>query len=117
MSTSKVDPALPSGDEFPHAASTPFSQEGLTVIREVADEESASVQRWAGLYGDDAHDLDAPGMLAAVIGPLAVDGIPVFVTSTFHSDLVLVPWSQTYQAITILESSGHQVRRSDGAEL
>lgn len=68
--------------------------EGLTVIREVGSQEPGHVERWTGYYGDDAHDLDVPGMLAAVIGPLALDGIPVFVTSTFHADLVLVPYDQ-----------------------
>lgn len=86
--------------------------EGLTVIREVGSQEPGHVERWTGYYGDDAHDLDVPGMLAAVIGPLALDGIPVFVTSTFHADLVLVPYDQERRATAILEASGHQVNQA-----
>jgi hypothetical protein len=84
------------------------SPEGVTVIRQ-AD----AGGRWVGFYGDDAHDLDAPGMLVAVLGPLARGEIPVFVASTFHSDLVLVPEERIDQARALLEAAGHSVQRGD----
>jgi hypothetical protein len=86
--------------------------EGLTVVREIGEHDSQDGEQWAGFYGDDAHDLDTPGMLAAVIGPLALEGIAVFVTSTFHSDLVLVPYGQRVRVTAILEACGHQVGTS-----
>jgi hypothetical protein len=86
--------------------------EGLTVVREIGENDSQNVEQWAGFYGNDAHHLDTPGMLAAVIGPLALEGIAVFVTSTFHSDLVLVPHSRRARVTAILEASGHQVGTS-----
>ncbi|MFF9087531.1 ACT domain-containing protein [Streptomyces sp. NPDC014991] len=85
--------------------------EGLTVLREVSADTDASGdgEHWAGLYGDDPHGLDLPNMLAAVVGPLGAAGIPVFVTSTFHSDLVLVPADRYDDAAGVLRSAGHEV--------
>ncbi|NUP53082.1 MAG: ACT domain-containing protein, partial [Catenulispora sp.] len=66
--------------------------EGLTVVREVVDRASAQTDLWRALYGgESAHGLDLPGMLAALLEPLAEAAVPVFVASTFHADLVLVP--------------------------
>ena len=82
--------------------------EGLTVIRE--DWPTGSGDRWIGLYGGGtAHDLDVPGMLAALVGPLAEAAIPVFVASTFHADLVLVPEPRIKEAVAVLEEAGHRV--------
>jgi hypothetical protein len=51
--------------------------EGLAVVREIAEHDSRDAEQWARFYGNDAHDLNTPGMLAAVIGPLALEGIAV----------------------------------------
>ncbi|MFB0614390.1 ACT domain-containing protein [Streptomyces sp. AGS-58] len=85
--------------------------EGLTVLREVTADAVAFGQEeyWTGLYGDDPHGLDLPGMLAAVVGPLGAAGIPVFVTSTYHSDLVLVPTDRYDDAAGALRSAGHEI--------
>lgn len=83
--------------------------EGLTVIRE-ADQATPEEKRWTGLYDADAgHGLDVPGLLAAVITPLAGVGVPVFVASTYHADLVLVPRSLRQRAYAALRGAGHQV--------
>jgi hypothetical protein len=81
--------------------------EGLTVIREVADAPSEGC--WSALYGDDPHGLDLPGMLAAVVAPLGAASVPVFVTSTYHADLVLVPTERRVDAMSALEGAGHRV--------
>ncbi|MBX6385983.1 MAG: ACT domain-containing protein [Microbispora sp.] len=82
--------------------------EGLTVIREAWP--TGSGDRWIGLYGGGTgHHLDAPGMLAAIIGPLDEASIPVFVASTFHADLVLVPEPRIKEAVAVLEEAGHRV--------
>ncbi|CAL9627746.1 hypothetical protein SUDANB15_05979 [Streptomyces sp. enrichment culture] len=83
--------------------------EGLTVIRE-ADPATPEEERWTGLYDADAgHGLDVPGLLAAVITPLAGAAVPVFVASTYHADLVLVPRSLRQRAYAALRSEGHQI--------
>ncbi len=82
--------------------------EGLTVVRAARSDEPIE-DRWAGLYGDGAHALDLPGMLAALIGPLADAGLPVFVASTYHADVLLVPRPRRDEAFDVLRGAGHEI--------
>ncbi|XRQ03945.1 ACT domain-containing protein [Actinomadura welshii] len=81
--------------------------EGLTVIRDVP--EFAEAERWAGFYGDNARGLRVPGTPAEIVGPLAEADIPVFVASTYHADLVLVPDHRLKEAAEALRDAGHRV--------
>jgi hypothetical protein len=84
--------------------------EGLTVVREVVEHDSAGTELWRALYGGDtAHGLDLPGMLAALLEPLAAAAVPVFVASTFHADLVFVPEPALERAVAALRTAGHAV--------
>ena len=84
--------------------------EGLTVVRPARTGDDQGTQRWSALYGGDtAHGLDAPGMLAALLTPLAAGQVPVFVASTFHADLVLVPSAMVPVAIAALRAAGHVI--------
>lgn len=84
--------------------------EGLNVVRPARTEDDQDTERWSALYGGDtAHGLDAPGMLAALLTPLAANEIPVFVASTFHADLVLVPAAMASAATAALQAAGHVV--------
>ena len=84
--------------------------EGLTVVRPARPEDDEGTERWSAFYGGDtAHGLDAPGMLAALLTPLAADRVPVFVASTFHADLVLVPAAKVSTALAALQSAGHVI--------
>ncbi|MFC5746829.1 ACT domain-containing protein [Actinomadura rugatobispora] len=98
---------FPDDDEWIALVRAP---EGLTVIREVPP--FVEAERWVGFYGEPDHSLDTPGVLAAIVGPLAGAGIPVFVTSTFHADLVLVPELKVPEATAALKEAGHQVVQS-----
>ncbi|WP_019633119.1 ACT domain-containing protein [Actinomadura atramentaria] len=98
---------LPEDDEWIALVRAP---EGLTVVREAAP--FAAGERWAGFYGDSPHGLDTPGMLAALVGPLADAGISVFVASTYHADLVLVPEHRAEDAAGVLAAVGHRVIES-----
>ena len=98
--------AFPDDDEWVALVRAP---EGLTVVRE-ASPFGGGGDRWAGFYGD-AHGLGKPGMLAAVVGPLADAGVAVFVTSTFHADLVLVPDDSVETAVDALIDAGHTIAR------
>lgn len=83
---------------------------GLTVVRPARPEDDEGTERWSAFYGGDtAHGLDAPGMLAALLTPLAAAEVPVFVASTFHADLVLVPAAMLPTAIAALQSAGHVI--------
>lgn len=94
---------FPEDDEWVALVRAP---EGLTVVRHASPWDEA--ERWAGFYGS-AHGLDVPGMLASVVGPLADAGVPVFVASTFHADLVLVPEARLVESSDALRDAGHTV--------
>ena len=94
---------FPEDDEWVALVRAP---EGLTVVRHASPFDEA--ERWAGFYGS-AHGLEATGVLASVVGPLAEAGIPVFVASTFHADLVLVPEARLDPATRALRDAGHAV--------
>ncbi|MEW1908493.1 ACT domain-containing protein [Kitasatospora sp. NPDC085895] len=84
--------------------------EGLTVVRPSRPGEGPGAERWSALYGGDtAHAVDVPGMLAALLAPLAAAGVPVFVASTFHADVVLVPTGSVAAARAVLRAAGHTV--------
>ncbi len=48
-------------------------------------------------------------MLAAIVRPLAEAAVPVFVSSTFQADLVLVPHQRFDDAVRALRRAGHSV--------
>jgi hypothetical protein len=84
--------------------------EGLTVVRPARPEDGQGTERWSAFYGGDtAHGLDVPDMLAALLTPLAAGQIPVFVASTVHADLVLVPATMVPAAIDALQAAGHVI--------
>jgi uncharacterized protein len=104
---------LPHGTVLPPSADWTAlvrAPEGLTVVRRVAGTDAASEGRWVAFYsGQTAHALDLPGMLAALVSPLAQASIPVFVTSTYHADLIFVPAEHWSEAAGILRRAGHEV--------
>ncbi|UGT43147.1 ACT domain-containing protein [Nocardia yamanashiensis] len=95
---------FPEDDEWIALVRAP---EGLTVIREAPAWAEGEI--WKGFYGDGSHGLEQPGMLAALVGPLAESGIPVFVASTYHADLVLVPGHRLPEASDALRDAGHRI--------
>jgi hypothetical protein len=90
--------------------------EGLTLIREVSaaqEDEGSTAERWRAIYGDgSAHALDVPGMLAAIVAPLAEAAIPVFVASTRDADLVFIPEQFESAAMSALQAAGHTFPKS-----
>ena len=54
--------------------------------------------------------LDTVGVLAAVAGPLAAAGIPIFAIATFDTDYFLVRESELAQVVAILTTAGHAVQ-------
>jgi hypothetical protein len=85
-----------------------FGPDGTTVIRRDDDGGDA----WSALWnGDDAHDVQATGMLSAIVAPLAAGGLPVWVASAYDGDVVLVPARQLDEAAQILRAAGHQIQR------
>ena len=82
--------------------------DGFTVMRR----NDAGEDAWSALWnGDEAHDVQATGMLSAIVAPLGAAGVPVWVVSSFDGDLVLVPTDRLDEASGVLQAAGHQVRR------
>jgi hypothetical protein len=85
-----------------------FGPDGSTVMRR----DDAGADAWSALWnGDEAHDVQATGMLSAIVAPLAAAGVPVWVVSSFNGDLVLVPTDRLDEACEVLQAAGHQVRQ------
>jgi hypothetical protein len=99
---------FPEDDEWIAMVRAP---EGLTVVREAGA--YGGGERWIGVYGDrTSRDLRAPGLLSSLLETLSTAGIEVFVASTFHADLVLVPQHRAVVALDRLEEAGHRVDRT-----
>ncbi|BCK58094.1 ACT domain-containing protein [Nocardia wallacei] len=102
---------FPEDDEWIALVRAP---EGLTMVREAPPWERG--ETWVGFYaGAAAHGLHDAGLLAALVSPLADASIPVFVASTWHADLVLVPQERQDEAAAALRSAGHEISESTGA--
>ena len=54
-------------------------------------------------------DFALTGIVSGITAPLAAAGVPVFVISTFDTDLVLVPQEHLAGAVTALQELGHEV--------
>ena len=82
--------------------------DGCTLMRR----DDTDAEAWCALWnGDAAHDVQATGMLSAIVTPLAAGGLPVWVASSYDGDLVFVPADRLDEACEVLEAAGHQIRR------
>jgi hypothetical protein len=76
----------------------------------------ADVQRegpWRGLEVAGPLDFSLTGILAALVAPLARDGLSVFAFSTYDTDYLLVRAERLAAAVASLRAAGHAVH---GAE-
>lgn len=95
-------------DANPRAVAVVFGPDGSTVMRR----DDSGEATWSALWnGDEAHDVQATGMLSAIVAPLAGGGVPVWVVSSYDGDLVLVPTDRLDEASQVLQAAGHQLRR------
>lgn len=82
--------------------------DGLTVVRP----HQRGVAPWVALHsGQSAHAPEVPGMLVALLAPLAKAGVAVMVASTHDADVVLVPEERLEDAVAALRAAGHAVDR------
>lgn len=94
-------PLVPAGDWWAMSR-TPA---GITVIRESDD----AAEPWRAFYNNEPHALDQPGMLAAIVHPLAAAGLSVCAASTYQADLVLVAETDLAAATQTLQAAGHTI--------
>ena len=65
---------------------------------------------WAALYASGPMPFGLTGVVASLVAPLSSAGCPVFVTSTFDGDVLMVPAAKYDQARELLTAAGHTLR-------
>jgi hypothetical protein len=71
----------------------------------------AAEHGWRALEVEGPLDFGLTGVLASIAQPLADAGVPIFVLSTYDTDLVLVRDERIDTALAALEDAGHSVSR------
>ncbi len=64
---------------------------------------------WRALVVEGSLDLNQVGVLAELAAPLAAAEIPIFVISTYETDVVMVPDELLSTGTEALERAGHSV--------
>ncbi len=64
--------------------------------------------RWICLKLEGPFPFSQTGVLLSFIEPLSRNGIPIFATSTYDTDYVLVQEDFANQALAMLRSAGHE---------
>ena len=75
-------------------------------------EHVAAVRGWRCLRAEGPFPLDAVGIAASFIGPLAEAKISVFLIATHDTDYLLLDGVYLSRAIEVLKAAGHVVRAS-----
>jgi len=86
-------------------------EETSIVCREAAVPPDVTATRgWRALKVQGPLPFDMTGVLASLAQPLAEAQIPVFATSTYDTDYLLVPASQLEAARSLLTAARHTIR-------
>lgn len=87
------------------------TKEELSVIcpQQQVPEGTTAHKGWRCFKLEGPFDLDEPGILAALVNPLAQAGIAVFAEATYDTDYLLV--NKVDQAIQALEALDHRIVR------
>ena len=75
-----------------------------------------AARKYRALRVEGPLPLELVGVLAAVAGPLAAAGVPIFAIATFDTDYILVRQGVLAHAVTTLRMAGHTVRGEASAE-
>jgi len=71
---------------------------------------------WRCLRVGGVLDFSQTGILSSLTAPLAEEGIPVYVLSTFSTDLILIKEKDLFLAMLALTRSGNRVFSENGQE-
>ncbi len=63
---------------------------------------------WATIQLQGPFPFEVTGVLAAILNPLAAEGIGIFAISTFDTDYILVKADRLFAAEWILNQAGHE---------
>jgi hypothetical protein len=78
---------------------------------DVVPADATAEHGWRALEVEGPLEFSLTGVLASLADPLAAASIPIFVLSTYDTDLVLVRSEQVDTAADTLEAAGHRVSR------
>jgi hypothetical protein len=86
-----------------------------TELSIVADDDAvprdvAAERGFCALRVDGPMALDLVGVVAALAGPLAAAGVPIFPIATYDTDYVLVRETELARATSALKAAGHVIR-------
>jgi hypothetical protein len=81
---------------------------------QVPDDVTFCERDWRCLRVAGQMDFSMVGIVAALVNPLAVAGIPVFVISTFDTDYLLIKAVNFEAATQALQNAGHQPQFGPG---
>jgi hypothetical protein len=112
FAVSRVDPgcAIPGWATGSLVSITRTHEEISIVCPEEKVPEGVETERgWRGLAVVGRLDFSLVGILSSLLGPLALAGIPVFVTSTFNTDYLFVKQERLEQALEALRQAGHEI--------
>lgn len=85
------------------------SELSIVCPRALAPERAQIDGPWSVWYVEGPIPFGLTGVVQAVVAPVSNRGIPVFVVSTFDSDLLMVPTAHTDDAALTLRDAGHEV--------
>ncbi len=113
LSVFRFEPSVPAADlaGLPGLWSITRTRRELSVVAEegacpAADEEDTG---WRCLYVNGPIPFNLTGIVAGITSAIAEEGLPVFVLSTFDSDLILVRGESLDRALRALTGKGYAI--------
>lgn len=111
----RLDPAAPIPSELlngpaPLLSVTRTGSELSIVCPPASAPPSAEIDGpWCAWYIDGPIPFELTGVVQAAVSPLSARAIPVFVISTFDSDVIMVPVNHADDAARALREAGHSL--------
>lgn len=85
------------------------SELSIVCPQSIAPEEAQIDGPWSAWYVQGPIPFGMTGVVSSVVQPLSAQGIPVFVVSTFDSDLLMAPSERVMDAALALSDAGHEL--------
>jgi len=105
----RVDDAWPGSGNPVFVAVTPDEVSVVCASGDVPSQAVAVEDGWAMLRVGGPLDFGLVGVIAALSATLAQAGIPIFVTSTYLTDYVMVKADRLDDAVVALREAGHRL--------
>jgi uncharacterized protein len=105
------DADIPPWARTGHFWSVTRSDSELSVVcpQEQVPPDASAERGWCAFEVAGPLDFSLTGIVASLVTPLADEGIPLFVVSTFETDYLLVREHDLHRSVAALTSAGHSV--------